>query len=57
MEGDVITLQDIFIYHTDGSTDTNEKFVGRFKSTGVRPKCIEKIRNNGVVVNTDWFND
>lgn len=57
MEGDVITLQDIFTYYTDGSMDTNEKFIGRFKSTGVRPKCIEKIRNNGVVVNTDWFND
>lgn len=57
MEGDVITLQDIFVYQTDGSTDMNDKFIGHFKSTGVRPKCMEKIKNNGVVVNVDWFND
>lgn len=57
MEGDTITMQDIFVYETDGQMDGNGKFKGRFKATGVRPLCIEKIRNGGVGVSDDWFRD
>lgn len=55
MEGDVVSMQDIFVYETDGSMDNQGKFKGRFKSTGVRPHCIEKIRHNGIPVHEDWF--
>lgn len=55
MEGDVISMQDIFVYETDGSVDANGKFVGKFKATGVRPKALEKITGNGVTVNYEWF--
>jgi len=55
MEGDIITLQDIFTYETDGHTDANGKFHGRFKTNGIRPRCCEKIRSNGVHVSDEWF--
>lgn len=57
MEGDVIKMQDIFVYETNGETDSNGKFKGQFKATGIVPKCVEKIRENGVIVNNDWFNN
>ncbi len=57
MEGDVVSMQDIFVYETDGTVDTTGKFVGRFRATGVRPNCLEKIRGNGVAVNNEWFAD
>ena len=37
------------------SVDTDGKFIGKFKATGVRPKALEKIRGNGVSINYDWF--
>lgn len=55
MEGDVVSMQDIFVYETDGTVDTSGKFVGKFRATGVRPNCIEKIRGNGVTVKNEWF--
>lgn len=57
MEGDVIKMQDIFVYETDGETDSNGKFKGWFKATGIVPRCVERIRENGVMVNNDWFNN
>lgn len=57
MEGDVVSMQDIFVYETDGTVDTSGKFVGRFRATGVRPNCLEKIRGNGVTVKNEWFTD
>ncbi|MBQ7540841.1 MAG: CpaF family protein [Clostridia bacterium] len=55
MEGDIVSMQDIFVYETDGSVDAEGKFIGKFKATGVRPKALEKIRGNGVSVNYEWF--
>ena len=55
MEGDVIRMQEIYAYETSGEMDTDGKFKGEFKATGIVPKCIEKIKENGVVVSNDWF--
>lgn len=55
MEGDVVSMQDIFVYETQGQLDEHGKFRGRFKATGIRPQCIEKIRNNGISIHEDWF--
>jgi len=55
MEGDVIRMQDIFTYDTEGEMDASGNFKGVFKPTGIIPKCIDKIRENGVAVNNDWF--
>lgn len=55
IEGDIVQLQDIFRYETDGDLDLNGKFRGEFKPTGIMPKTLEKIRENGVMINNDWF--
>ena len=55
MEGDIVSLQDIFVYETEGVVDTNGKFKGSFKATGILPKCVDKIRGNGVLINNEWF--
>lgn len=57
MEGDIVSMQDIFVYETEGRVDASGKFIGQFKATGVRPKCLEKIRANGVSISNDWFTD
>lgn len=57
MEGDVIRMQEIFTYETDGEIDTNGKFKGKFKATGIVPQCLEKIRENGVMISNEWFNN
>ncbi len=55
MEGDIVSMQDIFVYETDGAVDASGKFIGKFQATGVRPNCLEKIKGNGVTVNNEWF--
>lgn len=55
LEGDVIVMQDIFSYEMTGQLDTDGKFKGRFKSMGIKPRCLEKIAHNGVMINDDWF--
>ncbi|MGN1329408.1 MAG: CpaF family protein [Eubacterium sp.] len=57
MEGDTIRMQEIFTYETAGELDANNKFKGEFKATGIVPRCVEKIRENGVIVNNDWFSN
>lgn len=54
MEGDTITLQDIFTYRIEG-IDSNGKIKGSFVSTGIRPNFIEKIISNGILVKDEWF--
>ncbi len=46
MEGDVITLQDIFIFEQTGFE--NNKIVGRLRPTGLRPKNIDRIEDAGI---------
>jgi len=41
MEGDVIVMQDIFVFEQTGME--NNKIVGRIKPTGIRPKFVEKF--------------
>ena len=54
MEGDVITLQDIFVFEQTGR-DEHGKVLGRFKPTGIRPKFMEKLLAAGIKMTTDVF--
>lgn len=54
MEGDVITLQDIFIYEQTGKDETG-KLIGRMKPTGIRPKFMEKLSANGINLPNEIF--
>ena len=46
MEGDVITMTDIFVFEQVGYE--NNKVVGRLRPTGLRPKFMEKIDAAGI---------
>ena len=46
MEGDVITMTDIFVFEQTGYEDG--KVIGRFRPTGLRPKFIEQIEASGI---------
>ncbi len=54
MEGEVITLQEIFIFEQKGK-DENQKIIGSFKPTGIRPKFMDKLAANGIVVPNEIF--
>ena len=43
MEGDIITLQDLFVYEIEGETDDG-KLIGTHRFTGVRPNFWDKAR-------------
>ncbi len=53
MEGDVIVLQDVFIFETTGIKDG--KVLGDFKPTGVRPKFVEKFEAMGLYLPPQIF--
>lgn len=57
MEGDVVSMHEIFRFQTDGRMDGSGKFRGRFVATGIRPKCADKIREKGIAVSDEWFNE
>jgi len=54
MEGDVITLQDIFRFEQMGK-DEHHKMVGQFRATGIRPKFIERLASLGIQMPRDTF--
>jgi len=54
MEGDVITMQEIFLFEKMGVTQDG-KVVGRFRATGVRPKCCERLKTSGIHLPADMF--
>jgi len=43
------------IFSHTGETGVDGKFIGDFVATGIIPNALEKIRENGVAVNNDWF--
>lgn len=54
MEGDVITMQDIFVYEQTG-LDNLGMLSGQFVATGIRPQILKKLRENGILVKDEWF--
>ena len=47
MEGDVITMQDLFTFDRLG-IDTDGSVLGSFKATGIRPRCAERLQAYGI---------
>ena len=54
MEGDVITMQEIFLFEKLG-VSPDGKVLGRFCPTGVRPKCGERLKVAGFNLPTEMF--
>jgi pilus assembly protein CpaF len=55
MEGEVVTLQDIFLFDFSAGVDDNGKFRGRLKSTGLRPKFLDRLAERGVHLEAELF--
>ena len=54
MEQDVIAMQEIFVFHQSG-INAEGQVVGRFRATGVRPKCADRIAASGRPLPMDMF--
>jgi pilus assembly protein CpaF len=55
MEGDVITLQDLFLFDYSAGYSDDGAPLGRLRSTGLRPKFLDKLSSNGVTVEASIF--
>ncbi|HXI39076.1 MAG TPA: CpaF family protein [Bryobacteraceae bacterium] len=54
MEGDMVTLQDIFVFEKRG-VSAEGKVLGRFCATGIRPKFSEKLLAAGIHLPAELF--
>jgi len=54
MEGDVVTMQEIFRFRQTGVA-ADGQVLGKFEATGIRPKFIEQVMAHGVVLSADLF--
>jgi pilus assembly protein CpaF len=54
MEGEVITMQDLFLFEKTG-VGADGRVTGRFRATGIRPKCSERLASSGVQLPVDMF--
>lgn len=54
MEGDIITMQDLFRFEQQG-IDGDGRLRGEFVTTGLRPMCSEKLELNGIHLPMDLF--
>ena len=54
MEGDVITVQDLFLFERTGVSQ-DRKILGRFRASGIRPKCSEKLATSGFHLPMEMF--
>ncbi len=56
MEGEVVTLQDIFVFEKRG-LNSEGMVLGRFAATGIRPKFYEKLLSAGIRLRADIFDE
>ncbi len=56
MEGEVVTLQDIFVFEKRGLSPEG-RVLGRFAATGIRPKFFEKLLAAGIRLRPDLFDE
>jgi pilus assembly protein CpaF len=54
MEGEVISMQDIFFFEKQG-VDKEGKVAGIFRATGVRPKFVDAMASAGIHLDFDMF--
>ena len=55
MEGDIITLQDLFLFDYSAGLDDEGRFLGSLKSTGLRPRFLDRLAERGVHVAPEVF--
>ncbi len=55
MEGDIITLQDLFIFDFSMGIDSNGRFKGIIKSTGLKPRFLDRLHDSGIDLPNEIF--
>jgi pilus assembly protein CpaF len=55
MEGDVITLQDLFLFDYSAGVDEEGRFRGNLRATGLRPRFLDKLADKGISITTEVF--
>jgi pilus assembly protein CpaF len=55
MEGDVVVLQDIYMFDFAAGIDDDGKFRGDLRSTGIRPSFSEKLSDYGITLDPSLF--
>jgi pilus assembly protein CpaF len=55
MEGDVITMQDLFKFDYSPGYDEEGRSLGQLRATGLRPKFLDKLAAQGVKVDPELF--
>ncbi|MFP3949102.1 MAG: CpaF family protein, partial [Longimicrobiales bacterium] len=56
MEGEVITMQDIFTFEQTGIGEDG-RVLGRLRATGIRPRCMDRLQAHGFELPADAFTD
>jgi pilus assembly protein CpaF len=54
MEGEIVTMQELFTYRRDGLTDDG-KVIGSIQATGIRPRFADRLKNHGFKLSADLF--
>jgi len=54
MEGDIITMQEIFAYEKTGMAPDGT-VLGHFRATGIRPKFVQRLKIFGIDVPDEMF--
>jgi len=54
MEGDVVTMQEIFRFRRSG-LDIEGRVLGRFEATGIRPRFAERLMMRGIELGNDLY--
>jgi pilus assembly protein CpaF len=54
MEGDIITMQEIFAYEKTGIA-SDGTVLGHFRATGIRPKFVQRLKVFGIDVPDEMF--
>jgi pilus assembly protein CpaF len=55
MEGETVTMQDLFRFHVEGGIDERGRVRGRLVSTGLRPHFLEHLAERNVQLDPSWF--
>ncbi|BCN43637.1 CpaF family protein [Prescottella equi] len=55
MEGEIVTLQDAFLFDYSAGVDARGRFLGKPQPTGVRPRFTDKFRDLGIVLSPSVF--
>ena len=55
MEGDIVTLQDVFVFDYSAGYDDFGRSLGHLRPTGLRPRFLERLSDHGVQVDPTLF--